>query len=925
MNRYNIIFILLFFVLCIVGEDIIIHTNYSLFSSTLSGYQTGHGIEDVNHELIGRCSVQMIFGEGFEELRGTIDISGSSGGPARTTWWPINVTNQGSCEYYVESGDAFTGLQSQAIRFVKNDSICGIDNLGLDSQGMYFGTQDIFDFAIWVKVLGENPNKGAYLNVSLIDTVSGLTLDSSIISLLTNTDWVRYNLTLTNNGPTTNCSFNNQSPLVKCYTNAEGLCPSCSGVLRISIDSSTFENAIILLDQVYLAAASGNARGPSPGAPATRADVASLIAQSQGSMGLTALRLGGSAILVDGYRWKRFRGQSELRQPYQGFWYSWSSSSWGFFEFLELCESLNISLCVVTMNSQEVLQDIDDFVEYVYGDSETTFWGAQRAADGHLKPYHPFAIEIGNENDHTDSGYIALVSVFANTLRLSSLRLNLPFLIPVCIGVTPGVWPPASILPLVSAIANTSDVLELMIDFHIGGDFPTSDPEIAYSFISSVHTVLVNASLGKIRGAVLEENGGRHDVQRGLGHARNANRLRCLGDFVRIETAANGFQVLGRNDNGWDQGALFITQNSTYLSPHGMVNIPLSSLNETGAAIVPVESTGPPPSLDIIAIVSADGHFIKISAVNVGSLEIVSNISLLGCTVEKSTLANVIIVAGDSLTQQNLPGQPLNVYPEYSTIPINSFGFEPFFPFTFKPFSVTSIIVECNIGQSAESLPLWQSEQGATTCDAPTNLPKNFTYAGLLWNYFNNGPWQVSNTNLSLFCGATDNNCFDEAISIDGRLLGSNGTVSVNVTFSEQEDYSGDDDAGLLVRCGLSAVSGMDGFSCYEVSLGANQNGVNGSGFILIGSHFLPAPGSFQLLQKIPFDIPSGMSHILAAQVIVTNIQVTLIVSVNGVEILTVEDKDHANDPFGGDHIGLRSFYSTVIFSNLVIIGNTTQ
>lgn len=89
-------------------------------------------------------------------------------------------------------------------------------------------------------------------------------------------------------------------------------------------------------------------------------------------------------------------------------------------------------------------------------------------------------------------------------------------------------------------------------DFHIGGDSPHSDPGVAFDFIASVADVFasVAATTGtpQLRGAVLEENGSRHDVQRALGHARMSNRMHCLGDVVRVDAPANGLQVAGRND-----------------------------------------------------------------------------------------------------------------------------------------------------------------------------------------------------------------------------------------------------------------------------------------------------------------------------------------------------------------------------------------
>ena len=58
-----------------------------------------------------------------------------------------------------------------------------------------------------------------------------------------------------------------------------------------------------------------------------------------------------------------------------------------------MCEAAEIHP-VVTMNNKETPEDMSDFVEYVYGDSASTSWGAIRAADGHPKPYKPFWVEV---------------------------------------------------------------------------------------------------------------------------------------------------------------------------------------------------------------------------------------------------------------------------------------------------------------------------------------------------------------------------------------------------------------------------------------------------------------------------------------------------------------------------------------------------
>ena len=43
---------------------------------------------------------------------------------------------------------------------------------------------------------------------------------------------------------------------------------------------------------------------------------------------------------------------------------------------------------------------------------------------------------------------------------------------------------------------------------------------------------------------------------------------------------------LGRNDNSWDQGQLFISQNTSYLAPHGMSQILISQSYATDIVAV---------------------------------------------------------------------------------------------------------------------------------------------------------------------------------------------------------------------------------------------------------------------------------------------------------------------------------------------------
>merc|ERR1712232_1320739 len=102
-------------------------------------------------------------------------------------------------------------------------------------------------------------------------------------------------------------------------------------------------------------------------------------------------------------------------------------------------------------------------------------------------------------------------------------------------------------------------------DCHTGGDSP-SDGNVTAAAMNELRSVLQeNASL--MRGAVLEENGDTHNMLRMLGHVTQTHALSRLGDFVVVNTVANGLQPLGRNSNGWDQGNIYFLPNSSWLAP----------------------------------------------------------------------------------------------------------------------------------------------------------------------------------------------------------------------------------------------------------------------------------------------------------------------------------------------------------------------
>ncbi len=111
------------------------------------------------------------------------------------------------------------------------------------------------------------------------------------------------------------------------------------------------------------------------------------------------------------FEWKKTIGPIEERP---GHWNrNWGyrvSDGLGFHEMLQLTEDLGAEpLFVVNMgmghgwvvdynNIGEYIQEALDAIEYCNGDAETTYWGGQRAKNGHPEPFNLRLLEIGNEN-----------------------------------------------------------------------------------------------------------------------------------------------------------------------------------------------------------------------------------------------------------------------------------------------------------------------------------------------------------------------------------------------------------------------------------------------------------------------------------------------------------------------------------------------
>jgi alpha-L-arabinofuranosidase len=145
------------------------------------------------------------------------------------------------------------------------------------------------------------------------------------------------------------------------------------------------------------------------------------------------------------FEWKDTLGNPIDRVGHLGPWGYRSSDGLGLLEFLEWCEDLKMKplLAVYAGYSLEqhhvdpgatltpFVQDALDEIEYAAGDTSTK-WGAQRAKDGHPKPFPIQYVEIGNEDNFDRSrSYDGRFAQFFDAIKARYPKLQLIATMPV--------------------------------------------------------------------------------------------------------------------------------------------------------------------------------------------------------------------------------------------------------------------------------------------------------------------------------------------------------------------------------------------------------------------------------------------------------------------------------------------------------------
>ncbi|MCB1127072.1 MAG: DUF1080 domain-containing protein, partial [Verrucomicrobiae bacterium] len=476
----------------------------------------------------------------------------------------------------LETAGPFVGVQSQRIEFLGGGGEVGIGNRGLNRQGMAFVAGRPYEGHVWVRAV-----RPVDLFVAL-ESDDGTEIHAEKRLPVAATDWQRLDFELTPHLDETQGRF--------------ALKLKAAGAVDIGY-----------------AFLQPGAWGRFQGLPDRRDVVEAL--QDQG---ITVLRYGGSMINAPEYRWKQMIGPRDRRPPYRGTWYPHSSNGWGIFDFLNLCEAAGF-LGIPAVNMNESPADMADFMEYVNGSADSE-WGRRRAADGHPAPYRLKCLELGNE-ERVDGAYFEKFKALAETIWARDPDLTLvvgdfvysrPIHDPMHFDGAASRITSLAAHQKILALAREHD-REVWFDVHVWTEGPGASDDLRAlpSYVAALEK-LAGGARHKV--VVFEFNANNHAQRRALGNALAIQVVEQLGEGrIPIATSANCLQVDGQNDNGWNQGLLFLNPSQVWLQPPGYLTRMLS--RNHAPLLVKTTVRSPGDVLQVTAKRAEDGSALVVLAV----------------------------------------------------------------------------------------------------------------------------------------------------------------------------------------------------------------------------------------------------------------------------------------------------------------------
>lgn len=511
--------------------------------------------------------------------------------------WRATTSGDALGKFALVTPKRFTGTQSQQIEFVSGQGEIGVENRGLNRQGMCFRASKAYDGYAWVR--SSSPGE---VWLTMEDGDGSHRVAETSLQVDGGDEWQKITYDLT---------------------------PS-SDVERGRLSVSLRRPGSVVLGHVFLQPGEW---GRFRGLPDRRDVVEGLIEQK-----LTVLRYGGSMINHPEYRWKKMIGWRDRRPPHRGTWYPYSTNGWGIFDFLNLCEAAGF-LAIPTVNMDESPDDMAEFIEYVNGPRLSRL-GRHRAAEGHPQPYGLRYVQLGNE-ERVDDSYFERFRPLAEAIWSKDPQIVIvvgDFVYDDVINDADHITGAASGITNLNAHRKILELAkragrEVDFDIHIGTDGPQASNSLKAlpSYVAALEKLADGA---KHHIVVFEFNAGNHELRRALANAAAINVIERLAGRITIAASANCLQVDGQNDNDWNQGLLFMNPCHVWPQPPYFVTQMVARNYQPQGVKATVEGAA---SLDLSAKRSEDGRTLVLQVVNTNDTPISARLELKDFVAVKST------------------------------------------------------------------------------------------------------------------------------------------------------------------------------------------------------------------------------------------------------------------------------------------------
>ncbi len=300
-----------------------------------------------------------------------------------------------------------------------------------------------------------------------------------------------------------------------------------------------------------------------------------------------------------------------------------------------MCEAANFT-GIPDLSIDESPQDMADFIEYANGPADSP-WGRARAADGHPKPYSLKFIELGNE-ERVDEACFTKFAALAGaiwakdasiTLVVGDFAYTRPIIDPMKFDGADSRITTLAAHKKILELARQHD-REVWFDVHIDTDKPEPSTSLKAlpSYIDAINKIAGGA---RHKVVVFELNANNPRQRRALGNAVAIGTITRDGRLP-IVTSANCLQPDGQNDNGWNQGLLFLNPSKVWLQPPGYVTRMIARSYQP--LVLPAELSNA-DGLDVTSLRSADGKSLVLRVVNLGPIARSTRIQLDGFTPTK--------------------------------------------------------------------------------------------------------------------------------------------------------------------------------------------------------------------------------------------------------------------------------------------------